>query len=96
MCKLKRLQVGQFNISEAIELDKLKEKQDIEKYIITIEKLFENNKKIELENKKLQLFLNGVQLSKEQQDGVYKIYNNNKFIGTGTIENGLLKRDIII
>ena len=46
--------------------------------------------------KKLKLFLNGVQLSRKEQDGVFKIYNNNKFIGIGCINNHLLKRDIIV
>ena len=32
----------------------------------------------------------------DKQDGIYKIYNNNKFIGIGIIKNSLLKRDIIL
>ena len=51
---------------------------------------------INLDEKKLKLFLNGVQLTDNNIDGLYKIYVANKFIGTGTIKKGLLKRDIIL
>lgn len=97
MCDLKRLQVGDFNISDSITLEELQNNQDdIKEYIIPIERLFQDNGSIELTDKKLQLFLNGVQLTMDKQDGIYKIYNNNKFIGIGIIKNSLLKRDIIL
>ena len=51
---------------------------------------------INLSEKKLKLFINGVQLTANNIDGLYKIYVANKFIGTGTIKKGLLKRDIIL
>ena len=36
-------------------------------------------------------------LTHDLNEGVYKIYNQkNEFIGTGTIKNKLLKRDIIL
>ena len=60
------------------------------------EELFKEEQKIELNNKKLILFLNGVKLSNENEDGVYKIYNLGKFIGIGIIKDNLLKRDIIL
>lgn len=97
MCELQRLQVGEFNISDSISLVELeKNKENINTKMITIEELFKNNKNIELDDKKLSLFLNGVQLSRKEKDGVYKIYNNNRFIGIGCLEEHLLKRDIII
>ena len=46
--------------------------------------------------RKTELFLNGVQLTNAFNDGVYRVYTNDKFLGLGTIKNGLLKRDIII
>ena len=96
MCELKRLKVGDFDIDQSIEITDLHEKQDIEKRIITIEELFKTKPKIELNNKKLELFLNGVQLTRFENEGIYKIYNNNNFIGIGQIKNNFLKRDIII
>lgn len=94
MKELKRIQVGEFKIENAIQIDDIE--KNINKYFITIEKYFENCEKIELNSRKTQLFLNGVQLTYEMNDGIYAIYNNNKFIGIGTIKNQLLKRDIII
>ena len=40
--------------------------------------------------------INGVKLDLDKTDGVYKTYNNSKFIGIGVVENKLLKRDIVI
>jgi len=67
-----------------------------EQKLITIENIFKDKEKIELNDRKLELFLNGVQLTYELKDNTYKIYNKNKFIGLGIIRNNLLKRDIVI
>lgn len=96
MKELKRIQVGEFNIKDSITIKELQtNKKLIEEKTITIEELFKNNKKIELSDRKLELFINGVQLTIENKDDIYRIYNNNKFIGIGIIKNNLLKRDII-
>ena len=94
MKELKRIKVGKFSIEQAISIEQFK--KEPEKNIITIEKFFENKKRIEISSKKLELFLNGVQLTYNLEDGIYKIYENQKFIGTGTIKEKLLKRDIIL
>lgn len=65
-------------------------------YIIPIEKIFEKNEKVELSEYKLKLFLNGVKISSNNLDGVYRVYCDKKFIGTGIIKENLLKRDVII
>lgn len=97
MSELKRLQVGEFHISKAITLQELEENlKKSDEYLITIEKLFENSNSINLEDKKIKHFINGVQLTNREPDGIYKIYSNNNFIGIGLIKNNLLKRDIII
>jgi len=50
-----------------------------------------------LNNKKLELFLNGVKLNTMLEDGICKIYNDKKsFVGIGEIKDNKLKRDIII
>ena len=94
MKELKRTQVGEFKIENAITIEELE--NNVEKYFITIEKYFEKCKEIKLNAKKLQLFLNGVQLTNDLDDGIYRIYSDEKFIGIGTIKNKLLKRDIVI
>ena len=92
MKELKRTQVGEFKIEDAITIEELEQNQTC----ITIENYFRQNKNINLNEKKLQLFLNGVQLTWLLPDGVYKVYSNEHFIGIGTVKNNLLKRDIII
>ena len=64
--------------------------------IISIEEFFKNKLKIELIDKELELFLNGVKLNKNYENEIYRVYNKNKFIGLGIIENNKFKRDIII
>ena len=94
MKELNRTQVGEFKIEDSITIEEL-EKSTYYNFI-TIEKYFDMCKNINLNEKKLQLFLNGVQLTYNLDDGIYKIYSDEKFIGIGTMKNNLLKRDIII
>ena len=96
MKELKRTRVGEFEIKEAVKIQELENEEIKQKKFITLEKYFEKNEKIMLEDAKLKLFLNGVKLTYNNRDGIYKIYNKNRFIGIGTIKNKLLKRDVII
>jgi len=95
MKELQRTSVNQFNIQDSISLDEL-DNVNIEEKIISIEEIFKDKPKIDLNNRKLELFLNGVQLTHELNDGLYSIYNNNEFIGLGIVKNKLLKRDVVI
>ena len=66
-------------------------------YFYNIESIFDKNDIITLNNKKLELFLNGVKLDITHDNGVVKVYDSNKkFIGLAIIENNILKRDVII
>lgn len=95
MRNLNRLQVGKFKIENAIKIEDVN-LESIQEHLITLEELLKENDFIYLSNKKLKLFLNGVNLRISNNDGLYKIYDDNKFIGTGTVKNSLLKRDIIL
>lgn len=97
MCELNRVQVGDFNISNSVTIEELQENADVlDKHLISLEDLFENRPTINLNNKKLQLFLNGVQLSVQEMDGVYRVYSENNFVGIATVNKELLKRDIVV
>lgn len=98
MKELRRTRVGDFKIENAVKIEEIKENEKLlEEKIISLEKFFENKEKIELNNKELELFLNGVQLNKTNLiDNVYRIYNQNKFIGLGVIKENKLKREIIL
>jgi len=95
MKELQRTIVNQFNLEESISIDDL-DNINVEEKIISIEKVFEDKPKIELNNRKLELFLNGVRLTHDLEDELYRIYNNNNFIGLGIVKDKLLKRDIVI
>lgn len=100
MEELERLKVGNFCISDSITIEELDENkcnsEFLNEHFITFEKHFENTNEIILNDRKLSLFLNGVNLSFDLIDGIYKVYNNGNFIGIGTVKNNLLKRDIIL
>lgn len=101
MESLKRIQVGDFKIEESSKIQELEENKEDTKYleskIISVEEIFKNKEKIKLDDKKMQLFLNGVKITQNQENDIYRIYNKNeKFIGIGIIQDKLLKRDIIL
>ena len=101
MYGLNRIQVGQFNIKNAITIEGLEKefkisRKNIENSIIKIEDIFQENRLISLNDRKLELFLNGVKITQNYEDGIYRIYNNKKFVGIGIIRDNLLKRDIVL
>lgn len=100
MQELQRIKVGDFEINNTITVEELKkyeeDKKKIEDKIITIEKIFNNKEEIQLNNKQLELLLNGVKLTMNSKDDIYRLYNNSKFIGLGTVNKNILKRDVII
>lgn len=95
MKELQRTAVNKFRIEDSINLEELSEDTAQER-IMTIENIFKEKEKLYLNDKGVELFLNGVQLTRELEDGVYRVYNDNKFIGLGIVKNKLLKRDIVI
>jgi len=97
MTELIRTQVDQFLLSQTSCLEELEKANNKQDNIIKIEDIFINSKKIIMDKQKLQLFLNGVKLTRKMENGVYRIYDeNNKFIGLGVIQDELLKRDVIV
>ena len=100
MQELERTMVGDFKIEDSVTIEELKENYNdeifIEKNLITIEKFFMDKPEIQLNERKLELVLNGVCISNEMRDGIVRIYNNRKFIGIGINSDNKLKRKIII
>lgn len=101
MESLKRIQVGDFKIEDSSKIQELEENKEDTKYleskIISVEEIFKNKEKIKLDDKKMQLFLNGVKITQNQENDIYRIYDKNeKFIGIGIVQDKLLKRDIIL
>ena len=98
MSSLQRTRVGRFKIEDAITIDELEKNEQnnefLNKKLISIEDIFIDKEVINLDDTKS--FLNGVKIKIKKEDGIYRIYNNNNFMGTGIIENNLLKRDLVI
>lgn len=104
MSGLNRIRVGDFRIEQAVRISDvvnggtLKGNAVINSSFISMENFLENKRKIVLDDIRLGQFLNGVKIGiKENDDGVYRVYSRKmKFIGSGIVENGRLKRDIIV
>lgn len=97
MKELTRTRVDEFKLENAVTIDQIKENSLIvNEKIISIESIFMDKPQINLNNRKKELFLNGVRLTFEKPNDIYRIYNNNEFIGLGTIKDNLLKRDVIV
>ena len=97
MKELERTRINDFKLEDGISIDEIKKNASIaSKKIISVEEIFKDKPKIELNERKKELFLNGVRLTFEKSNDIYRIYNNNQFIGLGIVENNLLKRDVIL
>lgn len=100
MNSLSRIEVDKFKLENAITFEKLEniknDEQALEKCLVKMEKIFQNLNNINLNKRKKELFLNGVMLTFKMNDGLYNIYSDNIYLGTGIVKNELLKRDIII
>ena len=95
MKELNRTKVGEFNIKDCVTIEEFEEKYNKNDFsdIITIEEIFKENPKIELDNLNIKQYLNGVKIKVPAQDAVYRTYLNNKFIGLGIVKESYLKRD---
>lgn len=103
MKELNRIKVGKFTIEQTVTLAQIEEEEKSynqnfwKKNLITIEQFFKDKSSIILNKRQLTLFFNGVQQTRKEKDDIYIIYNEkNQFIGTGMINKGLLKRDIVL
>ena len=101
MSELNREKVGNFNIEDSVSVEDLKNnfenKEFIEKYLISIENFLSSKKEIILSPRSYVGFINGVKLLIDEENGIYRVYDiNKKFIGSGIVKNGILKRDIVI
>ena len=68
MKDLKRTKVGDFEIKEAITIDELKEKFEKNDFsdVITIENIFKDMPKIELNENNIKQYLNGVKITEKK------------------------------
>ena len=93
MWNLQRTATGQFHIEDAVNIEDLN-RENINQYIMPIEKIFQGNAKITIEDRFIKFLLNGVVVkdkalvSKFEEHITYSIYNNdNNFIGIADKSN---------
>lgn len=103
MSGLNRIRVGDFRIEQAVRISdvvdggNLKEYNAFKESFISVEDFLMDKKEIVLDNVKLRKFLNGVQIFCDVNDGIYRVYSENRvFVGSGIDIDKKLKRDIII
>ncbi len=102
MCELNREKVGDFELSSSVTIEQLKNgfqnKDFLKKYFLDIEDIFEKAPKIVLDDSNIFKLLNGVKLLgfSDFEDGIFRIYFNNLFVGIAVLKNGVLKREIIL
>lgn len=97
MTELRRLKTGNFDIDDSIELyEFLKfDYLDMLDKIISIEDLYKESKKINLNDKEYDKFLNGMEIKTEISEGIVRVYQNLRYKGLGKVKNNILKRFVI-
>lgn len=103
MKELNRTRVGDFDIDQAVKISEIIDFKSANEIIqmnnsfISIEKFFKDKKIVELDDIKLNRFLNGLKIYIPLDNGIYKVYDKNKiFIGIGVVKDNKIKRDLII
>lgn len=97
MIELTRLQTGNFKIEESVKLyDFLKlDYEEMLNRIISIDKYYEDRRKVNLDKEMYLKFINGVKFDVTSGEGIVRVYAENRYRGLGIIENKVLKRFII-
>ena len=97
--ELERISTGVFkkeNSYTLSQIEQIVEKNDISRLLYNIEDIFIEYPRLEIPEHKLQYYLNGVKLTNLMDNGIYKVYCQDKFIGLGEINDNLLKRKFVI
>lgn len=97
MIELRRLKTGNFDIEDSIGLYEFLKFDYLEMLdkIISIEDLYKDSKKINLNDKEYDKFLNGMEIKTEISEGIVRVYQNLRYKGLGKVKNNILKRFVI-
>lgn len=93
MSALRRVKSGIFEIGEAIPFSVYEQDpclEDLEKYLIPTERVLPFAT-LELSGKNAERIFNGVAVPADTQDGMYKIYKEERFYGIAEVKNGYAK-----
>lgn len=93
MTGLRRTRVGEESLDRSFTLEMIEEmvSNNDFSFLISVEEYFKFPK-VEIEDENdLKLFINGQRCKKRINEGKYRVYSKNKFIGLGEVTKGLLK-----
>lgn len=90
MSKLERTASGVFNIENGVSVEDFKNTDNPEKFIIPADMVV-SFEKLVLSDERATKILNGVFENHGYKDGIYRVYNQDKFWGIGTAIDGVLK-----
>lgn len=93
MTGLRRTRVGEESLDRSFTLEMIEEmvSNNDFSFLISVEEYFKFPK-VEIEDENdLKLFVNGQRCKKRINEGKYRVYSKNKFIGLGEVTKGLLK-----
>ena len=100
MLDLDRQQVGDFSIEQSVTVDEIELNRDnnewLKNHVISLEQVLSESDFVVIPEKNVTKLYNGIKIDVDKPDGVYRLYVEDKFIGSGVCENGKLKRDIIL
>lgn len=106
LVKLERLKSGCFNIEDAYTIDEVVAMTDVElnNIIIPADKTLTNLGEILVDNNKIIVYKYGNEITNDSFHikkntsfkNIYKVYSNNDFLGTGRIEDNILKPEKVI
>ena len=99
MKELNRTRVGDFKIEQAVKISEIINCNDFSKLgFISVEDFFKDKGFFKFDDFKINKFLNGAKFFVgDKSDGVYRVYEKNmRFVGTGVVCDGVIKRDIVI
>ena len=92
---IRRIKSGNFDIKNAVKLDFLENLVnnggDIGKYLMPTDTGLGDIPVLNLDDKDTELYVHGGFINVVQDDGLARIYNNDKFIGVGCVNDGILR-----
>lgn len=97
---MKEQEHGNFDIQNSVTIEELEKNKNnmewLQNNIITLEDLLKDTPKLQISKNQLEKLYNGVKILVNVPDGVYSVYCDNKFVGSGVAQNNEVKRDIIV
>ncbi len=91
--ELRRLKVDDIHVSEAVNLEEFLNSEHPEKYILPVDRVMRFLPEVKLNSFRVGKILKGQSILIDIYDynGLIKIYDNDKFIGVGELQGGVLK-----